>query len=106
VERRNFIKKAGFGTTAVAATALATPALAQAMPEIRWRHTSAFPKSLDTLFGVCDVFAKKVGELSGGKFTISTHGGNGSFTFFKKFTEGVAGIAHGGGLWWVLLSRQ
>jgi TRAP-type mannitol/chloroaromatic compound transport system substrate-binding protein len=43
VERRNFIKQAGFGTTAVAATALATPALAQAMPEIRWRHTSAFP---------------------------------------------------------------
>jgi TRAP-type mannitol/chloroaromatic compound transport system substrate-binding protein len=70
VERRNFIKQAGFGTTAVAATALATPALAQAMPEVRWRHTSAFPKSLDTLFGGTELFAKAINEMSDGKFQI------------------------------------
>jgi len=70
VERRNFIKQAGFGTTAVAATALATPALAQANPEIRWRHTSAFPRSLDTLFGGTELFAKIINEMSDGKFQI------------------------------------
>jgi len=72
VERRNFIKKAGFGTTAVAATALATPALAQAMPEVRWRHTSSFPKSLDTLYGGTELFAKAINEMSDGKFQIRT----------------------------------
>jgi hypothetical protein len=44
-----------------------------AQATLRWRCASSFPKALDTLFGVCDVFAKKVGELSGGRFTITTH---------------------------------
>jgi len=35
--------------------------------------TSSFPKALDTLFGVADVFSKKVSEMTGGKFVISTH---------------------------------
>jgi TRAP-type mannitol/chloroaromatic compound transport system substrate-binding protein len=35
--------------------------------------TSSFPKPLDTLFGVADVFSKKVNEMTGGKFVISTH---------------------------------
>ena len=50
----------------------AAPAV-HAQSTLRWRIASSFPKSLDTLFGVCEVFAKKVGELSGGKFTVSTH---------------------------------
>jgi TRAP-type mannitol/chloroaromatic compound transport system substrate-binding protein len=44
-----------------------------AQAAIRWRLTSSFPKSLDTLFGVNDVFAKKVKDMSGGKFEITTH---------------------------------
>ena len=51
----------------------AAPAIVHAQANIRWRIASSFPKSLDTLFGVCDVFAKKVSEMSGGKFQISTH---------------------------------
>jgi TRAP-type mannitol/chloroaromatic compound transport system substrate-binding protein len=42
---------------------------------VRWRLASSFPKSLDTIFGAADVFAKKVKELSGGKFEISVHAG-------------------------------
>ena len=41
--------------------------------QVRWRIASSFPRSLDTLFGAADVFAKKVGEMTGGKFQISTH---------------------------------
>jgi len=40
---------------------------------LRWRLASSFPKSLDTIYGAAEVFAKKVSELSGGKFNISTH---------------------------------
>ena len=48
MKRRNFLQGAGL---AAAAGTVASPAIAQAMPEIRWRLTSSFPKSLDTIFG-------------------------------------------------------
>ena len=43
--RRRMLKAAGIGA---AATAIAAPAVAQSMPEIKWRLTTSFPKSLDT----------------------------------------------------------
>ena len=74
IKRREFIKTAAASAVGVAgAAAVASPAIAQSMPEIRWRLTSSFPKSLDTIYGAADTFAKKVKELSGGKFEISTH---------------------------------
>ena len=48
MKRRQFIKAAGVG---LAATAIAAPAIAQSMPEVKWRLTASWPKSLDTLFG-------------------------------------------------------
>jgi TRAP-type mannitol/chloroaromatic compound transport system substrate-binding protein len=69
MDRRSLIKNAGIA--GVLATGIAPAVHAQAA--IRWRITSSFPKSLDTLFGVCDTFAKKVSDMSGGKFQISTH---------------------------------
>ena len=69
MDRRLLIKNAGIA--GVLATGIAPAVHAQAA--IRWRIASSFPKSLDTLFGVCDVFAKKVGEMTGGKFQVTTH---------------------------------
>jgi TRAP-type mannitol/chloroaromatic compound transport system substrate-binding protein len=69
MDRRSLIKNAGIAGVLAAGVAPAVHAQAA----IRWRIASSFPKSLDTLFGVCDVFAKKVSELSGGKFQITTH---------------------------------
>lgn len=45
---------------------MAAPAIAQSMPKLRWRLISSFPKSLDTLFGGAESFAKKV--AGAGKF--------------------------------------
>ncbi|MBP9219648.1 MAG: TRAP transporter substrate-binding protein [Sterolibacterium sp.] len=70
MDRRSVIKNAGIAGILAAGTA---PALVHAQANIRWRIASSFPKSLDTLFGVCDVFAKKVSDLTGGKFQITTH---------------------------------
>jgi TRAP-type mannitol/chloroaromatic compound transport system substrate-binding protein len=42
------------------------------MPEIKWRLTSSFPKSLDTLWGASETFAKYVAEATDNKFQIST----------------------------------
>ena len=69
MERRSFVQ--GAGIAGVLAAGIAPAVHAQAA--IRWRLTSSFPKSLDTLFGVNDTFAQKMKEMSGGKFTITTH---------------------------------
>jgi len=66
--RRTFLKSA---LAAAAATgAVAAPAIAQSMPQIRWRMTSSFPKSLDITYGAAEQFCKHVAELTDGKFTI------------------------------------
>jgi TRAP-type mannitol/chloroaromatic compound transport system substrate-binding protein len=70
MERRSFVRSAGIAGVLAAGTA---PAIVQAQANLRWRLTSSFPKSLDTLYGVTEVFAKKVSDMSGGKFQISTH---------------------------------
>jgi TRAP-type mannitol/chloroaromatic compound transport system substrate-binding protein len=71
MDRRSLIKHAGIAGVLAAGVA---PAV-HAQQAMRWRIASSFPKSLDTIFGAAEVFAKKVGELSGGKFTITVHAG-------------------------------
>src|SRR5678816_2464062 len=73
MQRRKFIRTAGVGAAGVAvASTVAAPAIAQSMPEIKWRLTSSFPKSLDTLWGSSETFAKYVAEATDNKFQIST----------------------------------
>src|SRR2546427_5867727 len=67
MKRRDFLKAAGVGLTA---SAVAAPAIAQTMPELKWRLTSSFPKSLDTLYGGGEVIAKAVAEATDNKFQI------------------------------------
>ena len=71
MDRRSFIRKAGFaGAGAAAATTLAAPAIAQSMPKVSWRVTSSFPKALDTIFGAAETMAKYVRESTDGNFDI------------------------------------
>jgi TRAP-type mannitol/chloroaromatic compound transport system substrate-binding protein len=67
MERRSFLKQASIG---LAAGAVATPALAQNAPSIKWRLASSFPKSLDTIFGAAEIVANHVKTATGGKFEI------------------------------------
>lgn len=67
MERRSFLKAA---TVGAAGATLATPALAQNLPEIRWRMASSFPRSLDTLFGAGELIARRCSEMTDGKFQI------------------------------------
>src|ERR1700709_1216566 len=69
MKRRDFIKVTGLG---VAGAAVAAPAIAQSMPEIKWRMTTSWPKSLDTLHGAAEQMAKVVGEATDNKFQIQT----------------------------------
>src|SRR5438309_1913346 len=67
MKRREFLK---VGAAGMAASAVAAPAVAQSMPEVKWRLTASWPKSLDTLYGACETFAKYVSEATDGKFQI------------------------------------
>ncbi len=68
MDRRGFIRNAGIAAAAV--PALAAPAIAQSMPELKWRMTSSFPKSLDTIYGAAETFSKFVAEATDNKFQI------------------------------------
>src|ERR1700677_1692803 len=71
MKRRDFLKVSAVGA---AATAVASPAIAQSSPEIKWRMTSSFPKSLDTIYGGAVEFSKYVAEMTDNKFQIQVFG--------------------------------
>ena len=48
--------------------AVAAPAIAQASPEIKWWLTASWPKSLDTLYGAADNFARYVRAATDNRF--------------------------------------
>ncbi len=76
IQRRSFLKKAGAGLAAgvglAAGMGSAAPSV-HAEATLRWRLASSFPKSLDALLGPAEIFAKMIGAMSGGKFTITVH---------------------------------
>jgi TRAP-type mannitol/chloroaromatic compound transport system substrate-binding protein len=67
MKRREFLKAAGIG---LAGSTVAAPAIAQSMPELKWRCTTSWPKSLDTIYGGAETFAKAVAEATDNKFQI------------------------------------
>ena len=67
MKRRDILKS---GIVLAGTTAVAAPAIAQSAPSIRWRLTSSFPKSLDTIYGGGEFFADRVSKLTDGKFHI------------------------------------
>jgi hypothetical protein len=71
MQRRSFLKNAAVG---VAAGTMAAPAIAQSQPAIQWRMAASWPKSLDTLFGAAELVAKRVAEITDGKFQIRYEG--------------------------------
>ncbi len=67
MKRREFLKVTGVG---LAASTVAAPAIAQSMPEVKWRYAASWPKALDTLYGGCEYFCKRVAEVTDNRFQI------------------------------------
>ena len=72
MERRKFLQNAGMAGILAAGAA---PAVVNAQAAVKWRLTSSFPKSLDTIYGGAEVLANRVRAITGGKFDIQVFAG-------------------------------
>ena len=100
-DRRKFITVAGASGAAVALSACdqepAAPAIASTMPKLTWRLTSSFPKSLDTIYGAAELFARRVREMTDGNFNIQVFTANeivGPLQAADAVTDGTVEMAH------------
>ena len=113
MERRDFLS-GGIGAVGTAGAAGACAgslpgiASAQDLPSVNWRLTSSFPKSLDTIYGGADQFARIVEAVTGGKFKISVAGpgeivsGPGAFEAVQK---GTVQCAHTAGYYFLNVNK-
>lgn len=93
MHRRGFVRNAGISSILAAAAA---PAV-HAQPLIRWRLASGAPRALDTVFGAPETFARKVSEMTGGKFQISVHAAGeiiSPFAAVDAIQAGTVEVAH------------
>jgi TRAP-type mannitol/chloroaromatic compound transport system substrate-binding protein len=71
VRRREFL---GAGVaTALGTPILAAPAIAQSAPEIKWRLTSSFTKSVETMFATAQIVCRYIAEATDNKFLIQPY---------------------------------
>jgi TRAP-type mannitol/chloroaromatic compound transport system substrate-binding protein len=68
--RRQFIARAG---VMAAGAAVATPALAETSPDLRWTMTSAFQPGLGLIYSGAQTFAQALSDMTDGHFTVTIH---------------------------------
>ena len=71
VRRREFLRAGA--ATALATPTLAAPAIAQSAPEIKWRLTSSFSKTLETMYGTSQIVCRYIAEATDNKFLIQPY---------------------------------
>lgn len=70
MDRRAVLKGVAAAGAIGAGTVFPAPAIAQSMPEIKWRLASSFPKSLKVMHGAIAAFCQRVAEATDQKFQI------------------------------------
>jgi TRAP-type mannitol/chloroaromatic compound transport system substrate-binding protein len=102
MDRRSFIKKAGLGGTAVAASTLATPAIAQGQETLTMVTT--WPRGLAGVWDSVERFSNNVADITDGSLTIDAKAGGelvGPLESFDAVSSGQADMYHGADYYWV-----
>jgi TRAP-type mannitol/chloroaromatic compound transport system substrate-binding protein len=81
MKRRTFIRATALGAAGGGALVACNGAAVgeqsdegiYAGPQVSWRMASSFPRSLDIIYGSAEHFAQRVGELTGGRFSIRVY---------------------------------
>jgi TRAP-type mannitol/chloroaromatic compound transport system substrate-binding protein len=102
INRRKFVAGAATGGAGLVLaacdnTGVSAPAVVSAQPEIRWRMTSSFPPSLDTIHGAGKVFCKAVADMTDNRFQIQLFAAGeivGGLQAADAVTDGTVESAH------------
>ena len=92
--RRGFISGVG---AAASGAAVASPAVANSTPDVRWSMSSSFAPSLDVIYGAGEIFAQTLSDLTDGHFTISASAANdtaAAVNALDAVADGKAECAH------------
>jgi TRAP-type mannitol/chloroaromatic compound transport system substrate-binding protein len=73
MKRRQFFKALSAGLVAGSAC---EPSFAQTTQDVKWRLVSSFPRGRDLLFGASEAFAKRLLEITNGRFKIEVSASN------------------------------
>jgi TRAP-type mannitol/chloroaromatic compound transport system substrate-binding protein len=102
MKRRDFLKKAGIGAAAVAATAVNAPAVL-AQKNYRWKMVTTWPPKLPVLQTGCERLAQRVKEMSDGRLQIQVFAGGElvpPLGGFEAVSQGTIECASGASYYW------
>jgi TRAP-type mannitol/chloroaromatic compound transport system substrate-binding protein len=102
MNRRDFLKKAGLGAAAVAATTVNAPAVL-AQKKYRWKMVTTWPPGLPVLQEGCERLAKRVGEISDGRLQIQVFAAGElvpAFESFQAVSDGTVEVGSGAAYYW------
>ena len=102
MDRRSFIKKAGFAGAGIAAsTALSAPAIAQ--DNQTWRMVTTWPKNFPGLGVGAQRLGDRITAASGGRLTIQVYAGGElvpPLQALDAVIDGAAEMSHGAAYYW------
>jgi TRAP-type mannitol/chloroaromatic compound transport system substrate-binding protein len=74
------------------------------LPAVQWKLASSFPKSLDTIYGAGESMARRVAQLTGGKFQIKVYAAGELFpglSVLDKVQDATVECGHTAGYYYV-----
>ncbi|MBZ9539683.1 TRAP transporter substrate-binding protein [Modicisalibacter tunisiensis] len=101
MQRRKFLTTLGAGAAGVAAAPFVSTARAQ--DTIRWKMVTSWPKNFPALGTGANDFAKRIGELSGGRMQVDVYGAGElvpALEVFDAVSEGTAQMGHSASYYW------
>ena len=102
MKRRDFLKKAGLGAAAVAATTVNAPAVL-AQKKYSWKMVTTWPPGLPVLQEGCERLAKRVGEMTDGRIQIQVFAAGElvpAMESFQAVSDGTVEVGSGAAYYW------